>query len=170
MFPETIIHKIFEINSSFHVKWRTATRVQYPFFKSFWLVLKECSSWQGESALVCNSSKFWDVPVFSLFPKIVSLMSFGNSWDNSYVPCLFIIIKLRLTCGEKPQYVSKYYENDCRPWGQNAAKYSFFHFCYYLSYTWVNLTCLAFPKSLWPATTDSLVILRLGTPWKNHIK
>ena len=36
--------------------------------------------------------------------------------------------------------------------GQNAGKFSFFNFWYHLSYTWVDLICLAcltFPKSLW---------------------
>ena len=27
------------------------------------------------------------------FPKILSLKLFGNSWGNSYIPCLLLIIK-----------------------------------------------------------------------------
>ena len=38
-FPETIRYKIFETNSSFHVKWRTAVWIQSLFFEAFLLVL-----------------------------------------------------------------------------------------------------------------------------------
>ena len=37
----TIIHKIFETNSSFHVKKRPTGKFEYLFCKSFWLVLKK---------------------------------------------------------------------------------------------------------------------------------
>ena len=41
---------------------------------------------------------------------------FGNSWGNSYIPCLEVIITHRFTCGERKKHrkVSKYYETDCR--------------------------------------------------------
>ena len=35
LFPNTIIHKIFETNSSFHVKWHTMDEGQFLFFKRF---------------------------------------------------------------------------------------------------------------------------------------
>ena len=39
--------------------WKRATgKVQHPFFKSFWLLLKKFSYWQEYWALVYNSSKF----------------------------------------------------------------------------------------------------------------
>ena len=34
-----ITHKIFEINSSFHVKWRSTGKISFLFFKSFLPVL-----------------------------------------------------------------------------------------------------------------------------------
>ena len=34
----TIIHKIFETNSSFHVKWRTMIKVQFLLFKNLLLM------------------------------------------------------------------------------------------------------------------------------------
>ena len=39
LFLETIIHKVFAADSSFHVKWRTTGKVQFLFFRSFLLVL-----------------------------------------------------------------------------------------------------------------------------------
>ena len=60
--------------------------------------------------------KFRDFGDLSLFPRILSLKSFGNLWGNSHVPCLSLIIILRVTCGEKKiwyQEVSKYYVHDC---------------------------------------------------------
>ena len=41
LFPETIVLKIFEINSSFHVKYRLMGNVKFRFF----LVLTKCSFW-----------------------------------------------------------------------------------------------------------------------------
>ena len=38
---------------------------------------------------------------FRYFPKIVSLNSFRNSFGNSYIPCLKVIIAHRFTCGER---------------------------------------------------------------------
>ena len=35
MFPETIIHKIFDTNLSFCVRERTTEEVQFPFYRSF---------------------------------------------------------------------------------------------------------------------------------------
>ena len=58
------------------------------FSISYLLVLTKLSFWEGEWALGYNSIRFW------------SLESFGNSWDNSYVECLLLIITIRFTCGE----------------------------------------------------------------------
>ena len=45
--------------------------------------------------------KFWDFPDISWFCKILSLTSFGNSWGNSYIAYLLLIITLRFTSGER---------------------------------------------------------------------
>ena len=57
-FVATIIHKIFEINSSFHVKQHTTGKVQFLFFSSFLLVLTKFSLWEEDWALGYNSMKF----------------------------------------------------------------------------------------------------------------
>ena len=44
-------------------------------------------------------TKFWKFPEISLFPKILRLNSFGNSWGNLYLQHLVIIILLHFTCG-----------------------------------------------------------------------
>ena len=41
----TTIHKIFEINSSFHVKWRTMGKVLFLFFMRFLLVMTKFLFW-----------------------------------------------------------------------------------------------------------------------------
>ena len=43
----TTSHKIFETNSSFHVKWRTTGKVLLLIFGTFLLVLTEFSFWHG---------------------------------------------------------------------------------------------------------------------------
>ena len=90
----TTIHKIFETNSSFHVKQCTTGKVQFLFFSSFLLVLTKFSFWEEDWALGYNSMIFWD------FPDI----SFGNSWGNSYISYLLLIITLYFTCGERKNY------------------------------------------------------------------
>ena len=54
----TAIHKIFETNSSFHVKQRTTGKVQFLFFSSFLLVLTKFSFWEEDWALDYNSMTF----------------------------------------------------------------------------------------------------------------
>ena len=54
----TTIHKIFETNSSFHVKQGTTGKVQFLFLSSFLLVLTKFLFWEEDWALVYNSMKF----------------------------------------------------------------------------------------------------------------
>ena len=54
----TIIHKIFETKSSFHVKQRTTEKVQFLFFKGFLLVSTKLSFWQENWALGYHSMTF----------------------------------------------------------------------------------------------------------------
>ena len=54
----TIIHNIFETESSFYVKWRTTGKVSYLFFKSFLLALTKFSFWQEDWALGYYSLNF----------------------------------------------------------------------------------------------------------------
>ena len=44
----TIIHKIFETNSSFHVKQRTTGNIRFLFFRKFMLVLTKLSFWEED--------------------------------------------------------------------------------------------------------------------------
>ena len=61
----TIIHKIFETNSSFHVKQRTTGTVQFLFFSSFLLLLTKFLFWEEDWALGYNSMKFRHFPDIS---------------------------------------------------------------------------------------------------------
>ena len=54
----TIIHKIFETNSRFHVKKRDMEKVFFVFFRSFLLVLTKFSFWQEDWALAYHSMTF----------------------------------------------------------------------------------------------------------------
>ena len=42
-----------------------------------------------------------NVLIIFKFPKILSLKLFGDSWGNSCIPCLYVIIVYRFTCGER---------------------------------------------------------------------
>ena len=54
----TTTGKIFEKNSSFHVKQHTTGKVQFLFSRSLLLVLAKFSFWEEEWALGYNSMKF----------------------------------------------------------------------------------------------------------------
>ena len=54
----TTIQKIFETNSSFHMKQRTTGKVHFLFLSSFLLVLTKFSFWEEDWALGHNSNKF----------------------------------------------------------------------------------------------------------------
>ena len=64
----------------------------------FWLLLQKFNFWEGDWALDYVSNQIWDFPNISLFPKIVSLKSFGNPWGNSYTKFAILDITLRFTC------------------------------------------------------------------------
>ena len=77
------------------------------YFSGFLVASSKVLFWEGGWALGYNSVELWDFPDL----RSLSLKSFGNSWDISYIPCLLIIIALRFSCGENKK-VSKYYENE----------------------------------------------------------
>ena len=56
-FPDTIIHKLFETNSSFHVKQHPTGKVHILFFKRFLLVLQNPQVQQEYWALAYDSNK-----------------------------------------------------------------------------------------------------------------
>ena len=92
----------------------------------FWMLLPKFNFWKGDSALGHVFSQIWvDFPNISLFPKILSLKSIGNSWGNLYSKFAMLDITIRFTCGESDLYskflyctlywrcnVSKYYDQD----------------------------------------------------------
>ena len=73
-----ITQKIFEVNSSFHVKQHPMRKVWFLFLKSFVLVLAKLSFSPGDWPLGYHSMKFRHFPDFSYIPKILSLKSFCN--------------------------------------------------------------------------------------------
>ena len=113
------IHKIFETNCGRNAKQSTTGKGLFLFFKSFLLRLTKFLFWQEGWVLGYHSLKFWDFSDVFWFLKIVRRKLLADSWGNSYVPCLLLIIELRLTCSEekenllKHQKVSKCYETDC---------------------------------------------------------
>ena len=80
--------------------WNSARQVKFNF-KSLLLVLTKLSLWQGDWALGYHYMKFRQFSDISKFPNILSLKSFGNSWGNSYIPCLWILIAHRFICTER---------------------------------------------------------------------
>ena len=77
------------LDNTFGTRWRNplkldrTRKVWYLLLPGFWLLLPKVNFWKGDWALGYVSTQIWDVPNISLFPKIVTLKSFGNSWGNS---------------------------------------------------------------------------------------
>ena len=59
---------------------------------------------RGDWSLDCVPVDFRDFPVISLYPKILSLMLFGNSLGNLCIEFFILDIKLRSTYGEWKLY------------------------------------------------------------------
>ena len=68
-------------------------------FAYFFLILPKFRFWSGGWALGYVSTRIWDFPNISLFPMILSLKSFGNSWGNSYTNFAILDTTFRFTCG-----------------------------------------------------------------------
>ena len=97
----TIMNKIFETNCSFHVKYGTPEKFNFYFSRDFFDNIEIFSFWDKGWVLDHNFLNFGGFLDFFLFPKILSLQSFGNLCGNSFIPCLLLIIMLRFSCGEK---------------------------------------------------------------------
>ena len=71
-FAETTIHKIFDRNSSFHVKQLTTGKVEFLFFQRILQLITKLLFRGGrgvgeETALGNNSMKFYDFLIFTNF-------------------------------------------------------------------------------------------------------
>ena len=88
-----------------------------PLSRVFWLLLPKFNFWKGDWALGYVSTQIWDFPNIFLFPKILSLKSFGNSWGSSYTKFAILDITFRFTCliGSVLKHckVPQYYDQDC---------------------------------------------------------
>ena len=70
------------------------------FFAFFYQKTSKFGFWVDGWLFAIKPKHFRDFLEISKFPKILSLKSFGNSWDNSYIHFLVIIIQFRFTCGK----------------------------------------------------------------------
>ena len=86
---------------SFDLKKYTVEKVYLLFFKSLFLVLTKTLFWQEDWALGYHAMKFRHCRNIFYFHNTLSLKSFGNSWENLYMPCSSVIITQRFTCGER---------------------------------------------------------------------
>ena len=68
------------------------------------LVLPTFNFWKGDWALGYVSTQLWDFTDISLFPKILTLKSFGNSWGNSYTKFAILANMFPFTCGQLDPY------------------------------------------------------------------
>ena len=72
LFAQTILDKVFGTEWGNPVKLDGTREVWYLLLRVSWLLLPNVST------------QIWDFPNISLFSRILSLKSFGNSWGNSY--------------------------------------------------------------------------------------
>ena len=67
------------------------------FYQKYFSSINKFSFWKENWALGYHSMQFRTFPDISLFPKIISLKSFGNS----YIPCLKVITAHHFTSNER---------------------------------------------------------------------
>ena len=101
----TINHKIFETKSRFHVQQCTTGRIQFLFFRRFFLVLTKFSFREEDQALGKKTMKFWDFPESFLSRLATRIYQFIT---NSHAWCYIWWTENLLN----HQKVSKYYEHD----------------------------------------------------------
>ena len=81
--------------------WYVLLRV---FFFFFLLLLPKFDFLKGGWALGFVSIQIWEFFNVSLFPEILSLKSFCNSWGSSYTKFIVLDIKFRFNCGKSDLY------------------------------------------------------------------
>ena len=90
--------KYLQQNREIQYNW-TGRKSLILLLRVFWLLLPKFNFWKGVWALGYVSTQIWDFPNISLFPKILSLKSFGNSWGNSYTKFAILDITFHFACG-----------------------------------------------------------------------
>ena len=68
------------------------------------MVLPKFNFWKGDFTLGYVSTQILDFPNISLFPEILSLKFFGNSWGNSDTKFGFLDIMFHFTRGSAGLY------------------------------------------------------------------
>ena len=106
MFPQTILRKIFGTKQRNPVKLDRTKKVWYLLFYVFWLLLPKFNFWKGDWALGYVSTQIKYFPNISLFPQIIGLKTFGNSWRNSYTKFTISDVTFRFTCGQSGLYLN----------------------------------------------------------------
>ena len=86
------------------LKLNRTTKVWYLLLRVFWLILPKFNFWKGDRALGYVTTQIWDFPNICLFPNILSLKSFGNSFGNSYSKFAILVITFRFTSGWSDLY------------------------------------------------------------------
>ena len=99
------------------VKLQRKRKTWYLLLRVYWLLLPNFNIWKRHWAVGYVSTQIKYFPDISLFPKIPSLKSFGNSWGSSYVKFAKLDITFYLwLIGSVLKHckVPKYYDQDCR--------------------------------------------------------
>ena len=98
LFAQTILGKIFAKKLRTPVKLDWTRKLWFLLFHAFWLLLPKLNLCKRDWPLDYVSSQIWDFPKLFLFPNILTLKAFSNSWDNSYTEFLLLVTTFRFTC------------------------------------------------------------------------
>ena len=100
--------KMFETNSSFHVKYHPTRKIRFLFFSSFFGRIDKIFILGVRLGTRIQFNQVFIIFWYFHFPKILSLKRFSKLWGNSYIPHILLTIKLFFAFG-----VWKYYDHDC---------------------------------------------------------
>ena len=87
-------------------------KLWYLLLRIFKLLLSKFNFWMGDWTQGYVSTQIWDFANISLFPKILRLKPWGNSWGNTRYHVSFYLWLIGSVL--KHCKVSKYYDQDCR--------------------------------------------------------
>ena len=112
LFAQTMLDKIFGTKWRNPVELDRTRTVWYLLLRVFLMLLPKFNFWKGDWGLHLNL-RFSNI---SLFPKILSLKLFGNSWGNSYTKfarCHVSFYLWLIGSALKNCKIPKYYDQDC---------------------------------------------------------
>ena len=98
LFALRILERIFGTKQRYSVKLDRTKKIWHVFLRVFWVLMSRFKFWKEDWVLGYVSNQIWKFLNISLFPKILGLKSFCNSWGYSYTKFSVPDTTFQFTC------------------------------------------------------------------------